>query len=74
MDRNGKTASATSYRTVTQGVSGVPGVPDFPLQPILVVRYDDTFQKIDDEWWFKTTKLTFHLPGNTSYHVRGSVG
>jgi hypothetical protein len=68
--KNGKTATAVSLRTGIQGVIGVPGVTDFPLQPIFVIRYDDTFEKVDGEWRFKTTQLTSLIRGNTTYHTR----
>jgi hypothetical protein len=68
--RDGKTASSVSYRTGVQGVLGVPGVPDFPLQPIFINRYDDTYQKIRGRWWFKATVLTRLVAGDTSHHVR----
>jgi hypothetical protein len=68
--KNGRTASSTSYRTGVQGVLGVPGVPDFPLQPIFVNRYDDTYRKINGQWWFARTQLTRLVAGDTSHHVR----
>jgi hypothetical protein len=68
--KDGKTASSVSIRTGIQGVTGVPGVVDFPLQPIFVIRYDDTFHKLDGKWWFKTTRLTSLVSGNRSYHTR----
>jgi hypothetical protein len=56
-------ASARSYFTVFQQVEG------FPLQPIIAGRYRDTFQRIDERWWFDTRIMLVDLVGDLSRHL-----
>lgn len=68
---DGMTASSTCYRVGFQSLIGIEGIEDFPIQPIFVLSYDDTFEKIDGKWWFKSTVLKGVIDGNTSRHVKG---
>jgi 3-phenylpropionate/cinnamic acid dioxygenase small subunit len=62
------TASARSYYTVLQQVD------EFPLQPIISGRYHDTFQRIDDRWWFDTRIMFVDLVGDLSRHLLYDLG
>jgi 3-phenylpropionate/cinnamic acid dioxygenase small subunit len=62
------TASARSYYTVLQQVD------EFPLQPIISGRYHDTFQRIDDRWWFDTRIMVVDLVGDLSRHLLYDLG
>lgn len=46
---------------------------DFPLQPIIVGRYHDTFQRIDGRWWFGTRVMLIDLVGDLSRHLLFSL-
>ena len=60
--------SARSYFTVFQQTG------DFPLQPIIAGRYHDTFQRIDDRWWFDTRTMLVDLVGDLSHHLLYKLG
>jgi hypothetical protein len=60
----GDTATASSYVTVLQAVS------DFPLQPIMVGRYTDRFERHEDRWHFAERTAHRRLPGDISHHLR----
>jgi hypothetical protein len=62
------TASARSYYTVLQQVD------EFPLQPIISGRYHDTFQRIDERWWFDTRIMFVDLVGDLSRHLLFDLG
>ena len=70
---DGLTAKARCYRTGFQSISDIPGVREFPLQPIFVLRYFDTFHKIDGKWWYKDTIFNPLLKGDTDCHVRQTI-
>lgn len=40
-----------------------------PLQPIIVGRYTDSFQLIDDQWWFDLRVMHIDLQGDLSQHL-----
>jgi hypothetical protein len=40
-----------------------------PLQPIIIGRYHDTFQRIDGHWWFDTRVMLVDLVGDLSQHL-----
>ena len=63
IDESADRASARSYITVFQAVP-----PDFPLQPIFIGHYHDTFSRVDGEWRFVLREISADLPGNLSYH------
>jgi hypothetical protein len=65
---DGATATAQSYAVVFQAVD------DFPLQPIIGVRYYDTFAndtlaKSAGGWRFTERKIESHLFGDLSRHL-----
>lgn len=65
---DGRSASARSYYTVLQQVG------DFALQPIIAGHYRDTFQRIDDRWWFDTRIILVDLVGDLSRHLLFDLG
>lgn len=60
---SGEEATAQCYITVFQAVP-----PDFPLQPIFIGHYYDTFEKVDSEWRFARREISPDLIGDLSYH------
>lgn len=68
VDEGAHTASARSYYTVLQRVDGLP------LQPIICGRYHDTFQRIDERWWFDTRIMIVDLVGDLSRHLLFELG
>ena len=65
------TATARSSFTVFQATDG------FPLQPILIGGYHDTFVNTgggSDDWRFSRREIHVDLVGDTSHHVRISMG
>lgn len=62
-DADAGTARARSYFTVFQGLA------DFPLQAIISGRYHDTFERIDDTWWFAERRMIPELYGDLSKHL-----
>ncbi|RLA57562.1 MAG: nuclear transport factor 2 family protein [Gammaproteobacteria bacterium] len=63
VDEAGKVASSQSYAVVFQVMD------DFPLQPIIGVRYYDTFAKIDEAWHFTERQINTRLMGDLSRHL-----
>lgn len=67
-------ASAKSYALVFQALE------DFPLQPIIGVRYHDTFARSDSAgegvgWYFETRRIELLLTGDLGRHLlRGIPG
>jgi hypothetical protein len=57
-----RTASAQCYIAVYQAL------PDFPLQPIFMGHYFDTFEKVDSAWRFKLREISPDLIGDLSRH------
>jgi 3-phenylpropionate/cinnamic acid dioxygenase small subunit len=60
--------SARSYYTVFQQVD------DQPLQAIISGRYHDTFQHIEERWWFDTRIMFVDLLGDLSRHLLFELG
>ncbi|MFD7847761.1 nuclear transport factor 2 family protein [Nocardia sp. NPDC059764] len=58
------TATARAYFTVFQAL------PDLPLQAIVTGRYRDRFQCLDGQWRFAERRVTMHLTGDLSRHLR----
>jgi hypothetical protein len=63
IELNGETAESRSCFTVVQGTQ------DFPLQPIISGRYQDTFNKLDGQWWFGRREMHVDLVGDLSAHL-----
>lgn len=63
IDPTGETASAQCYITVNQAVP-----PDFPLQPIFIGHYYDTFSCEQGDWHFTLRDIRPDLAGDLSYH------
>jgi hypothetical protein len=64
VDEGGGTATARSYFTVLQSVSGSP------LQVIIAGRYADTFERADGEWRFTNRVVHSDLVGDLSRHLK----
>ena len=64
VDEDEQTATASSYVTVFQAL------PDFPLQPILLGRYKDRFERVDGVWRWRARQVIGDLRGDTSRHTR----
>jgi ketosteroid isomerase-like protein len=63
VDADAGIATIRSSYTVFQQVEGLP------LQPIIVGRYHDTFQRVDGEWRFARRHLFTDLVGDLSRHL-----
>ncbi|MFI5710262.1 nuclear transport factor 2 family protein [Kribbella sp. NPDC051620] len=64
VDEQAGTATSRSTFTAYQSL------PDFPLQPIAVGHYDDTFTRISATWQFTTRQVTVDLAGTLTHHLR----
>ena len=64
VDDDGRTARSAANYLVTQAT------PTLPLQVIVTGRYQDTFQRIDDAWWFDTRTMFVDQRGDTSHHLK----
>ena len=60
-------ATAKSYVTIFQADAD----RSFPLQPIMIGQYDDTFANLDGEWHFTERRLSLSLIGDLSHHAAG---
>ena len=63
----GYTATSRSYFTVMQATK------DFPLQAIISGRYQDSFQKIENQWRFSNRIMHVDLMGDCSAHLHPNV-
>ena len=63
VEEGGLIASSRSYAVVFQAVD------DFPLQPIIGVRYYDSFSKASGSWAFSERKIASYLMGDLSQHL-----
>lgn len=63
VDDNAGTAATRSSYSVFQRTESLP------LQPIIIGRYHDTFQRIDGRWWFDTRVMLVDLVGDLSHHL-----
>lgn len=59
-------ATASSYMTIFQQDEA----RSFQLQPITIGRYEDTFSRIDGEWYFTQREVLLTLMGDLSHHAR----
>jgi 3-phenylpropionate/cinnamic acid dioxygenase small subunit len=57
------TGTARSYYTVFQKTD------DLNLQAIITGRYDDSFHRIDDTWWFDQRTMIVGNTGDLSRHL-----
>lgn len=64
VDEEGGTARSAANYLVTQAT------PTLSLQVIVTGRYRDTFQRIDDAWWFDTRTMFVDQRGDTSHHLK----
>ncbi|MEV5709034.1 nuclear transport factor 2 family protein [Actinoallomurus sp. NPDC052274] len=64
VDEEAGTATARSYVTVLQAL------PDLPLRPIAAGRYQDRFERRDDQWRFLERRVRITLVGDVSRHLR----
>ena len=60
---DGKTATAQCYITVNQAVP-----PNFPLQPIFIGHYHDSFTCTDGVWHFTLRDIQPDLAGDLGHH------
>lgn len=60
---DGQSATAQCYITVNQAVP-----PDFPLQPIFIGHYYDSFNCVDGNWHFTLRDISPDLAGDLSRH------
>lgn len=63
VDETAGTATAHSYYTVIQQTDALP------LQPIIAGHYQDTFHRVDGDWWFDTREMFVDLTGDLSHHL-----
>jgi len=63
VDDDAGTAATRSSYSVFQRTESLP------LQPIIIGRYHDTFQRIDGRWWFDTRVMHVDLVGDLSQHL-----
>ncbi|MEV6416975.1 nuclear transport factor 2 family protein [Kribbella sp. NPDC051718] len=64
IDEDAGTATSRSTFTTYQALR------NFPLQPIAVGHYDDTFTRTETTWHFTTRQVTVDLAGNLTRHIR----
>lgn len=63
VDEHAGTAASRAYYCVTQAT------PELPLQIIITGHYHDTFQRIDDRWWFDSRTMFVDQTGDLSQHL-----
>jgi hypothetical protein len=63
VSEDGHSAVAECYITVFQALP-----PDFPLQPIFLGHYQDSFEKADGTWQFTSRRISPDLIGDLSRH------
>jgi 3-phenylpropionate/cinnamic acid dioxygenase small subunit len=66
VDENAGTARARSSVTILQET------PELPLQPIVVGRYRDEFQRDGEAWRFTSRRVNFQLIGDLTHHLKPS--
>jgi 3-phenylpropionate/cinnamic acid dioxygenase small subunit len=67
LDEPAGTAVSRSYFTVLQAL------PDLALQPIVVGRYHDRFERRDGQWRFVQRRVQTDLVGDVSHHLRNAT-
>jgi 3-phenylpropionate/cinnamic acid dioxygenase small subunit len=65
VDRAAGTATARSYFTVLQAVTG-----ELALQPVVAGRYHDRFERAGGAWRFCGRHMMLDLAGDLSHHLR----
>ena len=68
VDEKAHSGSARSYYTVLQQTD------DLPLQAIISGHYHDTFQRIEERWWFDTRIMFIDHMGDLSHHLLYELG
>ncbi len=63
IDEPANSAQAQCYITVYQAVP-----PDFPLQPIFIGHYHDSFERNGGDWYFTLRDISPDLAGDLSHH------
>ena len=63
IDEATATAEARSYYVVFQSLA------DFPLQPISAGRYRDRFERVDEQWRFRSRDIYADHSGDLSHHL-----
>ena len=63
VDEAAGTATLTAIFTVYQQTES------FPLQPIIIGHYDDTFERVDGVWRYASKKMNTDLVGDLSAHL-----
>jgi hypothetical protein len=63
IDEPADSARAQCYITVYQAVP-----PDFPLQPIFIGHYRDSFARVAGDWYFTLRDISPDLAGDLSHH------
>ena len=63
VDESAGTAVSRSYFTALQAL------PSFPLQPIVSGRYNDRFERRDEQWRFVERRVRANLVGDLSHHL-----
>jgi 3-phenylpropionate/cinnamic acid dioxygenase small subunit len=63
VDEASGAGTARSYYTVFQQTDALP------LQPIIAGRYEDTFHRVEGEWWFASRRMFVTLKGDLSQHL-----
>lgn len=69
IDEEKDEATAVSYLTILQDDSE----RGFPLQPIAVGKYNDTFKRKNGQWQFSVRELTITLAGDFTHHAKTNV-
>lgn len=69
IDEDKDEATAASYLTILQDDSE----RGFPLQPIAVGRYNDTFVRKNGQWQFSIRELTITLAGDFTHHANSDA-
>ena len=67
LEAGGRTAVSQAYCIVFQAL------PDFPLQPVIGVRYQDRFEKMENGWRFSQRRIEMDLLGDLSRHLLQAV-
>lgn len=68
VDDDRRRATARSYYAASQAL------PDSPLQPILVGRWHDHFERIHARWRFTDRTVFVDLIGDVSHHLKVDSG
>lgn len=67
VDEVAGTASARALFTVFQAT------PKLPLQTIICGRYEDSFKRIGERWWFDERRMFPRLLGDLSQHLLSGI-